>query len=735
MRYIGSKKKLGNFIVNTVKKYCGEDISDKVFCDLFAGTGVVGKTFAPMVKQVLSNDFEKYSFLAISVLLNGYDKEIVGKIIYHLNGLEGITDYPIFQEYAIGGEAGRMYYSTENGKKISAARKHLEDIEYLLSENDYNAALLSVIEASDKVANTMSTYGAYSKKLKDNSSKAIVFEMPVSLYDQKPHIAFNEDANVLISNISGDILYLDPPYNSRQYGSNYHLLNALITLNMPDRDSVTGVPTVYNKSDYCSKRSAKNALRDLIAKSKFEWIFLSYNNEGILSFDDIKEIFSSFGDYWVESTDYQRYKADNNRQQKAERTCEYIHVLHKGVFSQANSDVEDPAKAMMDILAGKENTVEYKVSEWKNLGFHMSSFSFKPQKETYVAPKAFVSEENADSEKECTVSRPCFKLVFPKTFEPFEGGETYDKNIERIRSNAKKTRDDSAASKGNEPVVSPMNYMGGKKKLIKSLTDNFPNDIKVFIDLFCGGATVGINATADWVLFNDNILPLIEMYKYMKNTSVKKCLEYIDATIEKWNLVQGKEGETDYYRFRDEHYNSLPVEKRHPLDLFILMAFSFNNQIRFAVNKNWKFNIPFGKDRSSFNSKMRENLIGFVKALHKKNCFFLSSDFMEVPFDKETFVYADPPYLVSQATYNDGWDETCERNLLRRLRELDEMGGRFALSNVLENKGKTNEILKEWVEENGYNVVHLNKSYSNSYYNRKKKESATDEVLITNYKL
>jgi DNA adenine methylase len=240
---------------------------------------------------------------------------------------------------------------------------------------------------------------------------------------------------------------------------------------------------------------------------------------------------------------------------------------------------------------------------------------------------------------------------------------------------------------------------------------------------------------ADWVLFNDNLVPLIKMYNYMKQVSAEKCVEYIDSVIEKWGLVQGPEGEDNYYRFRDEYYNAMPMEKRHPLDLFVLMAFSFNNQIRFAINKNWKFNIPFGKNRSSFNAKMRENLVNFVNALHSKNCMFLSLDFMKVPIDKNVFVYADPPYLVSQATYNDGWDEECEKRLLGRLKELDDMGGKFALSNVLENKGKVNEILNEWVEKNGYNIVHLNKSYSNSYYSRKKKETATDEVLIMNYTL
>ena len=757
MRYIGSKKKLRNFIVDTIKKYCGDDISDKVFCDLFAGTGVVGETFAPMVKKIISNDFEQYSYLTINVLLNGYDKDVVKKIVDRFNTLEGIKDYPIFQEYAIGGNAGRMYYSTENGMKISAARKHLEDIKYLIDEKDYNAALLSIVESSDKVASTMSTYGAFSKKLKDNSIKPIVFEMPNALFDGKCHSAFNEDANKLINNIEGDILYLDPPYNGRQYGSNYHLLNALVTLKMPDRDSVTGVPNEYNKSDYCSKRNAKNALSELISNTKFEWIFMSYNNEGILSFDEIKEIFSSYGDYWVESTDYQRYKADNSRKQGAVRTCEYIHILHKGVFSNENVNVEDPAKAMKPILVGEENTVENKVSEWGQFGgFKITNFLLKNKtKEPYVKPevkveeKYLVSVDKASGESKTSVQY--FKLVSPGEFIQVEppSPEAYDDFVKLITESAtkkfrakfvddgdiKKTRESLADNR--EIIVSPMNYMGGKKKLIKTfIEDYFPKHVDIFLDLFCGGATVGVNANAKEVWFNDVISPLIQMYRFLSINPLDTTIRYIDEKIEEWGLTQEKDGEFNYYAFR-EAYNTTPVELRHPLDLFVLMAYSFNNQIRFAVNKGWKFNIPFGANRSSFNGAMRKNLEGFVKAIQRKNCKFYSEDFSQFEIDgligRDSMVYADPPYLVSQATYNNEWNETKENELLSFLDNCDKNGIRFALSNVLENKGKTNEILKKWISENGYNVYHLEKSYANSYYHRKNKETVTDEVLITNY--
>lgn len=687
MRYIGSKLRLTKFIEDTVKKYCGENISDKVFCDLFAGTGVVGRTFSPMVKKVIANDFEKYSYISNYVGLKGYSEDAVKEHLLELSQIEGRTDSSLFNAYSEGGNKGRLYFSEENGKKIAAARKYLEEHDGEIPFNDYMAVLLSIIDGADKVANTMSTYGAYAKKLKSNALKDVEFVLPKKAKNASDeNEVYMSDSNELIKKIKGDILYLDPPYNNRQYGSNYHVLNALATGEAPDTDSVTGVQKDgYNKSDYCKESTVGGSLSELIDNADFEWIFLSYNNEGLLPFDEIGKIMSKYGDYFVESTDYQRYKADNNRKQAADGVVEYIHVLHKGSFTKGMSSEDISAQASMADIYKKADDGE-------------------PEE---VKIKSKIKIINLHAKVTPSVDEIATKFTVAPDGVVFHDDEKI--------------------------IVSPMNYMGGKKKLIKVLKEYFPKDVKVFIDLFCGGATVGINADADWVLFNDNLIPLIKMYNYMKQVSAEKCVEYIDSTIEKWHLVQGKEGEDNYKKFRDEYYNATPMEKRHPLDLFVLMAFSFNNQIRFAVNKDWKFNIPFGKNRSSFNSKMRENLIGFVNALHKKNCMFFAFDFMKVPIDKEVFVYADPPYLVSQATYNDGWDEDSERRLLGRLKELDDMGGRFALSNVLENKGKTNEILKNWVEENGYKVIHLDKSYANSYYHRKERESKTDEVLIINY--
>ena len=168
---------------------------------------------------------------------------------------------------------------------------------------------------------------------------------------------------------------------------------------------------------------------------------------------------------------------------------------------------------------------------------------------------------------------------------------------------------------------------------------------------------------------------------------------------------------------------------------YAMLMHSFNYQIRF--NKNGEYNMPFGKDRSCFNQSTENNFINFVNEIHNKNIFFTNKDFTELKIKKlkeDDFVYCDPPYLITCASYNekDGWNEIKERQLLKLLDSLNDNNVKFALSNVLENKGKRNDILIEWCKK--YNVHYLNNSYSNCNYHAKdKSKNSTVEVLITNY--
>ena len=286
----------------------------------------------------------------------------------------------------------------------------------------------------------------------------------------------------------------------------------------------------------------------------------------------------------------------------------------------------------------------------------------------------------------------------------------------------------------NKLISSPMNYIGGKYKLLPQILTLFPKNIETFVDLFCGGCNVGINVTAKKIIFNDNLTYLIELYRKFDSLNIEEILNHIDNRINQFNLsLTNKDG---YLELR-KLYNS----EKNPLDLFVLVAYSFNHQIRF--NNSHEFNNPFGKARSCFNEHMKNNLLDFLNTLNKNSVDFTSFNFDEFNFSglsSNDFVYCDPPYLITTGTYNDGkrgftgWSETEERKLLKILDSLNEKKVSFALSNVLNHKGKENLILKNWIKENNYFISYISKNYANSnYHTIDRNKNSTVEVLITNY--
>jgi len=282
-------------------------------------------------------------------------------------------------------------------------------------------------------------------------------------------------------------------------------------------------------------------------------------------------------------------------------------------------------------------------------------------------------------------------------------------------------------------IKSPLNYIGGKTKLLNQLLPLFPKKIEKFIDLFAGGCNVGANAKAEEYFFNDNLTPLINMYESFLLNDIENTLKYIKDKINELKL--SKQNLQGYNQLRLQ-YN----ETKEPLDLFVLISFSFNHQIRY--NNKHQFNVPFGKGRSSFNIMMENNLIQFIRKIKNINATFSSLDFNLFNFDvltKNDFVYCDPPYLITTGSYNDGkrgykgWTEKEEIELLQKLDELNNKDIQFGLSNVIEHKGKKNEILHEWIKNNdNYFTNYLNMHYKNSNYQTKNKKSK--EVFITNYK-
>lgn len=183
-----------------------------------------------------------------------------------------------------------------------------------------------MIEAVDQVANTASVYGAYLKKFKKSACKTLTLK-PLQLVN---HVAgckvYNADANLLINSISSDILYIDPPYNHREYGANYHVLETVARYDSPALTGMTGLRD-YSRSDFCKVKKAANAFENIIRAANTHHILVSYNDEGILPFEELQRLLALRGEPVIFKTEYNRFKADNGRLYKRDRTVEYVHYV------------------------------------------------------------------------------------------------------------------------------------------------------------------------------------------------------------------------------------------------------------------------------------------------------------------------------------------------------------------------------------------------------------------------
>jgi len=331
VNYIGSKHKLSSFLKTSIIDTVGDDLTNLVFCDLFAGTGIVGRTFKPLVKQVIANDVEQYSYVLNRNYIGNHQLLNCETQFQTLNNLKGVEGF-IFHNYCENGSEGRLYFSSENGKKIDVIRQQIEAWKEAekINEDVYYFLLASLIESADKVANTASVYGAYLKQLKATAKKPLILKAAEFITTKNPHQVFNEDSNELIKKIKGDILYLDPPYNARQYGANYHLLTTIAKYDTFLPKGKTGLREYY-KSSYCKKNEVKKSFENLIKNANFKHIFVSYNNEGLMTENELSTILEKYGKYSLRTINYQRFKADKteNRNHKATETVEYLHILEK----------------------------------------------------------------------------------------------------------------------------------------------------------------------------------------------------------------------------------------------------------------------------------------------------------------------------------------------------------------------------------------------------------------------
>lgn len=275
----------------------------------------------------------------------------------------------------------------------------------------------------------------------------------------------------------------------------------------------------------------------------------------------------------------------------------------------------------------------------------------------------------------------------------------------------------------------PLNYTGGKYRILNELSDLFPTNCIDFYDIFAGGGDVFINSDiiikCEKVYVNDILKPVIDMYKEMQNDEY--FYSNVCDCVDKYNLSKtNKEG---YLKLRDD-YNKSSVKKSYMF--YAMLVHSFNYQIRF--NKSGEYNMPFGKNRSWLNPRLKERLKIFTQKVRKGDYVFLNKDYKTLTPKEGDFVYLDPPYLISTATYNEngGWTKDNEKELLEYLELLDKNKVKFGLSNVIEHKGFENIMLKNAIVKNNWNVHYLNVNYSNSNY-QKKDNNNTVEVYVCNY--
>jgi adenine-specific DNA-methyltransferase len=352
MNYIGSKLSLLEFLEDAIKQVVDENC--KIFCDLFAGTGIVGSHFKKKGYRIRANDIQYYSYVLNRHYIGNHRELVFEKltneiselkdisiekrknfVCTYLSNIEGSKGF-IYNNYCLGGtkdkKESRQYFSDENGMRCDAIRQKIESWkeQRLVSDDEYYFLLSSLIECIDKHANTASVYGAFLKKLKRSAQNSLVLKPAELIVNDQEHEVFNDDINEIAGKINGDILYLDPPYNHRQYATNYHLLETIAKYDNPKIYGKTGLRNYDNqKSLYCSRLQVKKAFRDLILKAKTKYIFLSYNNEGLMTLSDIKEVLSLRGEYGFFTREYNRFKADKteNRQHKASKTVEYLHYV------------------------------------------------------------------------------------------------------------------------------------------------------------------------------------------------------------------------------------------------------------------------------------------------------------------------------------------------------------------------------------------------------------------------
>ena len=352
MRYIGNKENVVPRIDEILprKHVVGENLFD-----FFAGTTSVGKYYKRLGYRVESSDFMYFSYCLQKAYIENntvprFERLLpelriapldffvtpLEQVIAYLNTLDPEQGF-IYTHYTPRGTANlpqpRMYFSDENGGKIDAIRRQIELWREagMLLESEYYILLASLIESVSFYANVAGVYAAFYKKWDPRAIKPLMLRPIEILVNNRENRAYHADSMTLLEQIDTDILYLDPPYNERQYAPNYHVLETIARNDNPEIRGVTGMRNyTTQRSRFCKATSALDDLDRIACEATYRYLVLSYNSEGIMSSEKIVEVLSRYGDVEMEQFEYLRFKSNNNGLASTKRHIwEQLYILRR----------------------------------------------------------------------------------------------------------------------------------------------------------------------------------------------------------------------------------------------------------------------------------------------------------------------------------------------------------------------------------------------------------------------
>ena len=613
MRYLGNKTRM---LENINSVILDNNITEGIFCDLFAGSGSVGDYFKERF-QIISNDFLHSLSIVNKAKLENKDvpsfKNFIKKYgvdpFTYFNNKTYISDSQFFITNNYSPKGNRQFFTEKNATKIDGIRIEIEKLykDFIIDLKERNFLIASLIESVMGVSNTTGTYEAYLKNWDNRALKEFELQ-PINIRKTDKifnNTIFNRDSNELLRRITGDILYIDPPYTVTDYNSAYHVLESISKYDYPTIGGITGRrKEITKKSKYTKKKQALINFEDLFRQANFNHILVSYSTQGLVSVDELVELAKKFA---------------------------------------INNEVK---------------VYEFPFREYKNIK----------------------SSQKGDDLKEIIIY--------------------FKKNLEIIKS--------------------PLNYTGSKYSILNEITKVLPKHISTFIDIMGGAFNVGVNVVADKVIYNEFLPHTFNIIKTLLTEDSSYIINKIETIINDFKLE--KSNKENYILLRNNYNNTKDIYK-----LFVLHMYCFQNQMRF--NGKLEFNSPVGN--CSYNTTLTERIQKFIPRSDNYELFNLSYKDVNISkLDKDSVFYFDPPYFITNATYNDGkrgfigWNSDEETKLLEYITFLHENGFKFILSNVIYHNENTNYILAEWVKTHKFNVVNIDNVGA---------KNTRDEVIITNY--